>query len=153
MPVSGESNAASVVLDDLIGIGGFDTWSVELAGAPLPANVTESIILGQDGRPTLPLTPKRQLTPLRPRAAPAPITSLDSATPLTNQPLGFGPSRRLHNLDDIVELVTGGGRVTGGSSTPSTGPSAPAMRRWLERSCRDCLSGSSGLRPSNTCRT
>jgi len=54
---SRESNAASVALDDLIGIGGFDTWSADLAAATLPANVTDVIILGQDGRPTLPLTP------------------------------------------------------------------------------------------------
>ena len=58
MPVSGESNAANVALDDLIGIGEFDTWSVDLAAVPLPANVTDVIILGQDGRPTLPLTPR-----------------------------------------------------------------------------------------------
>lgn len=57
MPVSGESNPASFALDDLIGIGGFDTWSADLATAPLPANVTDVIVLGQDGRPTLPLTP------------------------------------------------------------------------------------------------
>jgi hypothetical protein len=57
IPVSGESNGASVALDDLIGIGGFDTRTVELAAAPLPANVADVINLGQDGRPTLPLTP------------------------------------------------------------------------------------------------
>jgi hypothetical protein len=45
MPVSGESNAANVALDDLIGIGGLDTWTVELAAAQLPANVTNVIIL------------------------------------------------------------------------------------------------------------
>lgn len=55
--VTGESNAASLALDDLIGIGGFDTWSADLAAAPLPANVTDVILLGRDGRPTLPLTP------------------------------------------------------------------------------------------------
>jgi hypothetical protein len=57
MLVSGESNPASFALDDLIGIGGFDTWTPNLATAPLPANVTDVIVLGQDGRPTLPLTP------------------------------------------------------------------------------------------------
>ncbi len=57
MPVSGESNPASVALDDLIGIGGFDTWSADLATAPLPAAVTDVIVLGQDGLPALPLTP------------------------------------------------------------------------------------------------
>jgi hypothetical protein len=56
MPVSGQSNPASVALDNLIGIGGFDTWSADLAAAPLPANVTDVILLGQDGRPTLPFS-------------------------------------------------------------------------------------------------
>ena len=56
MPVSGESNPASLALDDLIGLGGLDTWSPDLAAAPVPANVTDVIILGQDGRPTLPLS-------------------------------------------------------------------------------------------------
>jgi hypothetical protein len=56
MLVSGESNPASFALDDLIGIDGFDTWTPNLTTTPPPANVTDVIILGQDGRPTLPLT-------------------------------------------------------------------------------------------------
>ena len=45
-----------VNVDDLIGIGGFDTWSADLGSAPLPANVTDVIVPGHDGRPTLPLS-------------------------------------------------------------------------------------------------
>lgn len=40
-------------VDDLIGIGGFDTWSADVGSAPLRANVTDVIVLGQDGRPPL----------------------------------------------------------------------------------------------------
>jgi hypothetical protein len=56
MPVSGEWNPTSVALDNLIGIGGFDALTPNLTTTPLPANVTDVIILGQDGRPTLPLS-------------------------------------------------------------------------------------------------
>lgn len=56
MPVSGESNPTSVALDNLIGIGGFDALTPNLSTTPLPASVTDVIILGQDGRPTLPLS-------------------------------------------------------------------------------------------------
>lgn len=57
MPVTGESNAPSLALDGLIGIGGFDTWSPDVAAVPLPANVTDVNFSERDGRPILPFTP------------------------------------------------------------------------------------------------
>ena len=55
MPISGESNPASYTVGKAIRIDGFDTWTPNLAQAPLPVTVTDVIILGNDGGPALPL--------------------------------------------------------------------------------------------------
>jgi len=47
MPI-GEFHESSFVLLDLLGIGGFDTWTPELTQAELPASITDVIQLGTD---------------------------------------------------------------------------------------------------------
>lgn len=54
MPI-GKSTVQSNDLLNLIGVGGFDTWSQSLVESPLPTGVLNAIVVGADGGPELPL--------------------------------------------------------------------------------------------------
>lgn len=54
MPI-GEASAWSYDLASLIGVGGFDSWTLSLLNEPLPATIADVIVLGTDGGPDLPL--------------------------------------------------------------------------------------------------
>lgn len=155
-PVSGDSNAASVALDDLIGIGGFDTWSVDLAAAPLPANVTDVIILGQDGRPTLPLTPTAADVTATPSSSSTHNVARKSdafdepTTRLQPKPHARcpGPAEKLETLTAVYmrglrsRLRRLGSAVAGGRIVRSIGASACFTGGSMELACRGSISRS-----------
>lgn len=48
MPVASASDGSRVLLD-VLGLGGFDTWTPSLIASSLPDNVTDVVVLGADG--------------------------------------------------------------------------------------------------------